>query len=40
MTAPPNPTEPPVSGRGCLWIALASAVLWILIAFAIRKGMT
>lgn len=40
MTTPPNPTEPPMTRNGCLWIAFISLVLWFVIIYLARKGMT
>ena len=40
MGAPPNPTEPPASGRALAWIVGLSLLLWFVIIYAVRKGMT
>lgn len=35
MGAPPTGTEPPMDGRGCLWMLLGGIAFWACVAYAV-----
>lgn len=40
MTAPPNKTDIPITGRGCATIVGVSLLLWFVVAFLFFEGMS